>query len=49
MTDKKELSFDTVILGGGPAGLSAAIYAARGNISTAIVDLTMFGGQPSNY
>lgn len=49
MTDKKELSFDTVILGGGPAGLSAAIYATRGNISTAIVDLTMFGGQPSNY
>lgn len=49
MTDKKELSFDTVILGGGPAGLSAAIYAARGNISTAVVDITMFGGQPSNY
>ena len=23
------LSFDTIILGGGPAGLSAAIYAAR--------------------
>ncbi|MGN0006455.1 MAG: thioredoxin-disulfide reductase [Candidatus Gastranaerophilaceae bacterium] len=41
--------YDTVILGGGPAGLSAAIYAARGNIKTAIVDITMFGGQPSNY
>lgn len=49
MTDKKEFSFDTAILGGGPAGLSAAIYAARGNISTAIIDLTLFGGQPSNY
>lgn len=49
MTDKKELFFDTVILGGGPAGLSAAIYASRGNIKTAIVDITMFGGQPSNY
>lgn len=49
MTDKKEFSFDTVILGGGPAGLSAAIYAARGNISTAVIDITMFGGQPSNY
>lgn len=41
--------FDTVILGGGPAGFSAALYASRGNISTAIIDKTMFGGQPSNY
>lgn len=41
--------FDTVILGGGPAGLSAGIYASRGEISTAIIDVNMFGGQPSNY
>ncbi len=45
----EQLSFDTVILGGGPAGLSAAIYASRGAVSTAIVDLNMLGGQPSNY
>ncbi len=47
--DRETLNFDTVILGGGPAGLSAAIYSARGNNSTAVVDLNMFGGQPSNY
>ncbi len=41
--------FDTVILGGGPAGLSAAIYASRGAVSTALIDVSMFGGQPSNY
>lgn len=41
--------FDVVILGGGPAGFSAAIYAARGAVSTAIVDVNMLGGQPSNY
>lgn len=41
--------FDTVILGGGPAGFSAGIYTARGNVSTAIVDVSMLGGQPSNY
>ena len=41
--------FDTVILGGGPAGFAAGIYAARGAISTAIVDVNMLGGQPSNY
>ena len=45
----KNLSFDTIILGGGPAGLSASIYASRGNLSTAVVDVSMFGGQPSNY
>lgn len=42
-------NFDIVILGGGPAGLSAGIYSARSNASTAILDITMFGGQPSNY
>lgn len=41
--------FDTVILGGGPAGLSAGIYASRGAVSTAIIDISMMGGQPSNY
>ena len=41
--------FDTIILGGGPAGLSAAIYASRGAVSTAIIDVSMMGGQPSNY
>lgn len=45
----EQLNFDTIILGGGPAGLSAAIYAARGAVSTAIIDLNMLGGQPSNY
>ena len=46
---KQELTFDTIILGSGPAGFSAAIYAARGNLKTAIIDINMFGGQPSNY
>lgn len=45
----KTYEFDTVILGGGPAGLSAAIYAARGACSTAIIDKSMLGGQPTNY
>lgn len=41
--------FDVVILGGGPAGLSSAVYAARGAAKTAIIDVNTFGGQPSNY
>ena len=49
MSEKKVLEFDTVILGGGPAGLSASIYTSRGALKTAIIDISMLGGQPSNY
>lgn len=48
-TEKQEFNFDLTILGGGPAGLSAGIYAARGELKTAIVDISMLGGQPTNY
>ncbi len=46
MSDK---NFDIVILGGGPAGLSAGIYAARSAAKVAVIDISMLGGQPSNY
>ncbi|MDO5436755.1 MAG: thioredoxin-disulfide reductase [bacterium] len=36
-------------MGGGPAGLCAALYAKRGNLNTAIIDLSSLGGQPVNY
>lgn len=49
MEEKKIYNYDVLILGGGPAGLSAGLYAARGAAKTAIVDISMFGGQPSNY
>jgi len=48
-TEKQEFNFDLTILGGGPAGLSAGIYGARGEVSTAIIDISMLGGQPTNY
>ena len=41
--------FDVLILGGGPAGLSAAIYAGRGNRSVAVIDSATIGGQPQYY
>jgi len=47
--DKITLNYDVAILGGGPAGLSAAIYAARGAVKTAVIDTSLIGGQPSNY
>ena len=38
-------SFDLIIIGAGPAGLAAAIYAARGNLSTLVIDQSSAGGQ----
>jgi len=38
-------NYDTVIVGGGPAGLSAAIYAARGGMKTVVFEQALFGGQ----
>lgn len=46
---RKELTFDCLILGGGPAGLSAGIYCARGALKTAVIDTSMMGGTPTNY
>ena len=37
-------TYDLIIIGGGPAGCAAAVYAARKNLSTAII-ASEFGGQ----
>ena len=38
-------SFDVVIIGAGPAGIAAAIYASRGNLNVAIIEKEIPGGQ----
>ena len=37
--------YDAIIVGGGPAGLSAAIYLARAKFSVLVIEKEKFGGQ----
>lgn len=37
--------YDVIIIGGGPAGLCAGIYSARGGLKTAIIESKSIGGQ----
>ncbi len=40
-----EKIYDTLIIGGGPAGYSAALYAARAGLSAAVIERLSAGGQ----
>ncbi|MDE6617643.1 MAG: FAD-dependent oxidoreductase, partial [Clostridiales bacterium] len=37
--------YDFIIIGGGTAGLSSAVYACRANKSTLVIERAAFGGQ----
>ncbi|WP_341285403.1 thioredoxin-disulfide reductase [Priestia megaterium] len=37
--------YDVIIIGAGPAGLTAALYASRGNMKTLIIERGIYGGQ----
>lgn len=39
------MDYDLVIIGAGPAGLTAAIYAARRDLATLVVEKALVGGQ----
>lgn len=44
-SDAPQIDCDLVIVGGGPAGLTAAIYAARSGLKTVVVEKGALGGQ----
>lgn len=42
---ENKMEYDVAIIGGGPAGLAAAVYAARGGMKTVIFEKALVGGQ----
>lgn len=44
----EEKIYDVVIIGAGPAGMTAAVYTSRGNLSTLMIERGIPGGQMAN-
>lgn len=44
-TNARQSYYDLIIVGGGPTGLTAAIYAAREGIDTLLIERSALGGQ----
>jgi len=42
------MMYDTMIIGAGPAGMTAALYAARSNLKVALLERGICGGQMNN-
>ena len=44
MEESKKI-YEVIIIGGGPAGLTAGLYTSRGRLSTLLIESALFGGQ----
>lgn len=40
--------YDTIVIGAGPSGMTAALYAARSNLKVALIERGIYGGQMQN-
>lgn len=42
--EKKREQYDVVVIGGGPAGMTAALYAGRARLKTLLIEKSLIGG-----
>src|SRR4030066_1421921 len=45
MEAKETKAYEVIIIGGGPAGLTAGLYASRARLHTLLIENALFGGQ----
>ena len=45
MEEKEARTYDVIIIGGGPAGMTAGLYASRARLRTLLIENGLFGGQ----
>ncbi|NWG03053.1 MAG: thioredoxin-disulfide reductase [Syntrophaceae bacterium] len=45
MEGGEEKKYDVIIIGGGPAGLTAGLYTARSRLQTLLIEIGLLGGQ----
>lgn len=48
MTETKQTVFDLIVIGAGPGGMTAALYASRANLSVLMLDRGIYGGNLNN-
>lgn len=48
MADEKQTNYDVVVIGAGPGGMTAAMYASRANLSVLLLDRGIYGGNLNN-
>ena len=45
LTTREPFDYDLLVVGAGPAGLTAGLYAARAKLKTLVIERMTFGGQ----
>lgn len=48
MAETKQTNYDIIVIGAGPGGMTAAMYASRANLSVLMLDRGIYGGNLNN-